>query len=76
MGLFINTLPVRIRVADEGAEASVRRTHRMLADLMRRTADLPHTVCPTTADAWQAAQAAAGPDDLICIRRPDGGSFS
>jgi non-ribosomal peptide synthetase component F len=35
MGLFINTLPVRIRVRGEGAEASVRRAHMQLADLMR-----------------------------------------
>ena len=35
MGLFINTLPVRIRVGEEGVEASVRRTHTLLADLLR-----------------------------------------
>ena len=35
MGLFINTLPVRIQVGEEGVEASVRRTHTLLADLMR-----------------------------------------
>ncbi|HLL45217.1 MAG TPA: condensation domain-containing protein, partial [Longimicrobiaceae bacterium] len=35
MGLFINTLPVRIRVGEEGVEASVRRTHALLAELMR-----------------------------------------
>ena len=35
MGLFINTLPVRIRIGEEGVEASVRRTHTLLADLMR-----------------------------------------
>ena len=35
MGLFINTLPVRIRVGGEGVEASVRETHLMLAELMR-----------------------------------------
>ena len=35
MGLFINTLPVRIQVGDEGVEAGVRRTHALLADLMR-----------------------------------------
>jgi dihydrofolate synthase/folylpolyglutamate synthase len=38
-----------------------------LAALLRRTADLPHCVCPTAADAWRAARVAAGPDDLICI---------
>ncbi|MET0396582.1 MAG: amino acid adenylation domain-containing protein, partial [Longimicrobiaceae bacterium] len=35
MGLFINTLPVRIGVGEEGAEAAVRRTHALLADLLR-----------------------------------------
>src|SRR5205814_3817315 len=38
-----------------------------LAVLLRRAADLPHSVCPTAPDAWRAARAAAGPDDLICI---------
>jgi dihydrofolate synthase/folylpolyglutamate synthase len=38
-----------------------------LAELLRRTGDLPSTVCATAAEAWQAAQAAAGPDDLICV---------
>jgi non-ribosomal peptide synthetase component F len=33
--LFINTLPVRIRVGEEGVEGSVRRMHGMLADLLR-----------------------------------------
>src|SRR5262245_33126772 len=35
MGLFINTLPVRIQVGSEGAEASVRRAHMQLAELLR-----------------------------------------
>ncbi|HEY0022716.1 MAG TPA: non-ribosomal peptide synthase/polyketide synthase [Longimicrobium sp.] len=35
MGPFINTLPVRIGVQDDGAEAAVRRTHALLADLLR-----------------------------------------
>jgi amino acid adenylation domain-containing protein len=34
MGPFINTLPVRIGVGEEGAEAAVRRTHALLADLL------------------------------------------
>ena len=35
MGLFINTLPVRIRVGEEGVESSVRHTHMLLAELLR-----------------------------------------
>jgi amino acid adenylation domain-containing protein len=35
MGLFINTLPVRIRVGEAGVEESVRSTHAQLAQLMR-----------------------------------------
>src|SRR5262249_46537440 len=35
MGLFMNTLPVRIRVGEEGAEQSVRGAHRQLAELLR-----------------------------------------
>ena len=35
MGLFINTLPVRIGVGQESVEASVRRTHAVLAELLR-----------------------------------------
>jgi len=35
MGLFINTLPVRMRIGEEGSEAGVRRMHDQLAGLMR-----------------------------------------
>ena len=35
MGLFMNTLPVRILVGEEGAEQSVRGAHRQLAELLR-----------------------------------------
>ncbi|HVG45387.1 MAG TPA: amino acid adenylation domain-containing protein, partial [Longimicrobium sp.] len=35
MGPFINTLPVRIGVGEEEVEAAVRRTHALLADLLR-----------------------------------------
>ncbi|HET7232689.1 MAG TPA: amino acid adenylation domain-containing protein, partial [Longimicrobium sp.] len=35
MGPFINTLPVRIGVGEEGAEAAVRRTYALLAGLLR-----------------------------------------
>src|SRR6202012_1395282 len=34
MGLFINTLPVRIQAAEEGVEASVRRVHSLLSNLL------------------------------------------
>ncbi|HEV3049920.1 MAG TPA: AMP-binding protein, partial [Longimicrobium sp.] len=35
LGPFINTLPVRVRVGMEGAEATVRRTQALLASLVR-----------------------------------------
>ncbi len=35
LGLFINTLPARIRVGEEGVEASARATHTQLAELLR-----------------------------------------
>ncbi|MFL5802017.1 MAG: amino acid adenylation domain-containing protein, partial [Roseiflexaceae bacterium] len=35
LGLFINTLPVRIRVGAESVERSVRQTHALLTELMR-----------------------------------------
>jgi amino acid adenylation domain-containing protein len=35
MGLFINTLPVRMQVGVMGAEESVRRMHKLLAELLR-----------------------------------------
>ena len=35
MGLFINTLPVRILVGEQGSEECVRATHRLMADLLR-----------------------------------------
>jgi amino acid adenylation domain-containing protein len=35
MGMFINTLPVRIRVGDEGVRTSVRATHELLMQLFR-----------------------------------------
>ena len=35
MGLFTNTLPVRIRIGDEGVESCVRKTHALLAGMMR-----------------------------------------
>jgi acyl carrier protein len=34
LGMFINTLPVRIRVGDEGVEDSVRHTHKLLTELL------------------------------------------
>jgi amino acid adenylation domain-containing protein len=35
MGPFINTLPLRIGVGEKGVAAAVRRTHALLADLLR-----------------------------------------
>jgi amino acid adenylation domain-containing protein len=35
MGVMINTLPVRIPVGDEGVEASVRKVHQLLIDLLK-----------------------------------------
>jgi amino acid adenylation domain-containing protein len=35
MGLFINTLPVRIRIAEKNVKKSLLQTHTQLADLMR-----------------------------------------
>ena len=35
LGLFINTLPVRIRLGDESVAASVRKTHELLTQLLR-----------------------------------------
>ncbi|NTG39389.1 non-ribosomal peptide synthetase, partial [Agrobacterium rhizogenes] len=35
MGLFINTLPLRLDLDDTGVEESVRRTHAALAELLR-----------------------------------------
>src|SRR5262249_20851163 len=36
MGLFINTLPARLRVGEEGVEASGRSVHKLLAELSGR----------------------------------------
>ena len=38
-----------------------------LADLVHQNGDVPCTICPTTAEAWQQARQAAGPNDLICV---------
>ncbi|HEX3094148.1 MAG TPA: AMP-binding protein [Candidatus Angelobacter sp.] len=35
LGLFINTLPIRLHLGGEGVEASVQQTHRVLAELLR-----------------------------------------
>jgi amino acid adenylation domain-containing protein len=35
LGLFMNTLPIRIRLGDRGVEESVRDTHALLAELLR-----------------------------------------
>jgi amino acid adenylation domain-containing protein len=34
-GMFINTLPIRVDIGEEGAETSVRRVHAVLAELAR-----------------------------------------
>jgi dihydrofolate synthase/folylpolyglutamate synthase len=38
-----------------------------LAVLLGQVSNLPGTICPTAADAWRQALAAAGPEDLICV---------
>lgn len=35
MGLFVNTLPVRLKIGNHRVDASVRHTHALLAELMR-----------------------------------------
>ena len=35
VGMFINTLPIRLPAGDEGAEAAVRHVHGLLAELIR-----------------------------------------
>src|SRR4030095_3972307 len=35
LGLFINTLPIRIHINEEGAANSAKRVHRLLAELIR-----------------------------------------
>jgi dihydrofolate synthase/folylpolyglutamate synthase len=39
----------------------------LLAELLESVGGPPCTVCPTPADAWRAARAAAGPADLVCV---------
>ena len=34
MGLFVNTLPLRLRIGNDGVEGSVRHTHALLTELM------------------------------------------
>ncbi|WP_460021908.1 amino acid adenylation domain-containing protein, partial [Methylobacterium phyllosphaerae] len=42
VGVFINTLPVRLRLGEVGVEQSVRETHRLLAELLQHEhASLP-----------------------------------
>ena len=38
-----------------------------LAEILHQVAAVRCTVCPTATDAWQAAAAAAGVEDLICV---------
>jgi dihydrofolate synthase/folylpolyglutamate synthase len=48
-----------------GSSRSVPPEH--LAELLCASGDLPATICLTPADAYRAARAVAGADDLICI---------
>lgn len=38
-----------------------------LAGILRQASSVPYTPLPLASEAWQHAQAAAGPEDLICI---------
>ena len=40
---------------------------RQMGELLRTAGGPPATLCPAPAEAWEAAQHMAGPDDLICI---------
>jgi dihydrofolate synthase / folylpolyglutamate synthase len=42
-------------------------TPEELAGFLQRSANMPCTLFPTAAHAWQAARNLAGPSDLICI---------
>jgi amino acid adenylation domain-containing protein len=35
LGMFINTLPIRIRIGNDSVQGSIRQTHRLLAQLLR-----------------------------------------
>ena len=37
-----------------------------LGEILRSVSDVPFSLHATAAEAWQAARAAAGPNDLIC----------
>jgi arthrofactin-type cyclic lipopeptide synthetase B len=41
LGMFINTLPSRVRVQTSSVEASIRTTHELLTDLLRH--DMRHS---------------------------------
>jgi len=38
-----------------------------LAEILRGVAALPFTICPTAAEAWEAARSRARPEDLVCV---------
>jgi dihydrofolate synthase/folylpolyglutamate synthase len=38
-----------------------------LPEMLDRAANLPFSVCPAPGEAWRAARANAGPEDIICI---------
>jgi dihydrofolate synthase/folylpolyglutamate synthase len=38
-----------------------------LPEMLEPVAELPFSVCPAPAEAWRAARASAGPEDIVCI---------
>ena len=54
MGLFINTLPLRLKIGEESVETGVQHTHKLLADLMH------HEHAPL-ALAQRCSQVTSGP---------------
>jgi dihydrofolate synthase/folylpolyglutamate synthase len=40
---------------------------QQLPEMLNPMANLPFSICPAPAEAWRAARANAGPEDIICI---------